>query len=226
MKITFLGTGAADWPLEKPLDYTEFRRLSSALIDEDLLIDPGPQVLAALDDIGVSLKKIKFVIITHRHKDHFCTDTLKALEENGASVIEFCANDEKQVGDYKILALSGNHATCPDTLHYIITANGKTLFYALDGAWLLYDEVTAIKKHKPDLAVLDATIGNIEGDYRIFEHNNLNMVLEIQKSLKPYVNKFCISHMARTLHTDHNTLSLSMQKHDIITAYDGLCIEI
>jgi len=48
MKITFLGTGAADWPLERPSEYTEFRRLSSALIDETLLIDPGPQVPAAL----------------------------------------------------------------------------------------------------------------------------------------------------------------------------------
>ena len=28
VKITFLGTGAADWPLQKPDDYTEFRRLS------------------------------------------------------------------------------------------------------------------------------------------------------------------------------------------------------
>jgi len=43
MKITFLGTGAADWPLQREEKMKEFRRLSSALIDGVLLIDPGPQ---------------------------------------------------------------------------------------------------------------------------------------------------------------------------------------
>ena len=38
MKILFLGTGAADWPAEKPAGCKEFRRLSSALIDDVLLI--------------------------------------------------------------------------------------------------------------------------------------------------------------------------------------------
>ena len=52
MKIEFLGTGAADWPLTKPEEYTEFRRLSSALIDDVLLIDPGPQVSEALRVLG------------------------------------------------------------------------------------------------------------------------------------------------------------------------------
>ncbi len=59
----------------------------------------------------------------------------------------------------------------------------------------MYDEVAGIKQHKPDFAVLDATIGFIDGDYRIFKHNNLNMVMEIKKSLECYIKKFCISHM-------------------------------
>ena len=49
MKITFLGTGAADWPIEKIENMTEFRRLSSVLIDDTLLIDPGPQIFNALN---------------------------------------------------------------------------------------------------------------------------------------------------------------------------------
>ena len=46
----------------------------------------------------------------------------------------------------------------------IITDGERTLFYGLDGAWLLYDEVQAIKEYKPDFAVFDATIGDIDGD--------------------------------------------------------------
>ena len=111
-------------------------------------------------------------------------------------------------------------------MHFIISDGKKTLFYGLDGAWLLYDEVCGIKEYTPDFAVFDATIGDIDGDYRIFEHNNLQMVLEMQKTLKPYIKQFCISHMAYTLHTDHETTAKKMQMYDIITAYDGLEVEL
>ena len=226
MKIMFLGTGAADWPLQKPDDYTEFRRLSSALIDDILLIDPGPQVLYALEDLGKSPEKIKYIINTHSHRDHFSQETCSHLESLGATFIPLSDGEVKRLGQYTVRAYKGNHATCTDTVHFIISDDTRTLFYGLDGAWLLYDEVQAIKKYKPDLAVLDATIGSIYGDYRIFEHNNLNMVLEMKKSLENYVERFCISHMARTLHTDQKTLNEQMKNHNIITAYDGLEIEI
>ena len=226
MKITFLGTGAADWPTEKPKETAEFRRLSSALIDGVLLIDPGPQVLEALNELGIDPGQIQYIINTHRHSDHFCIETLEALKSFGAVFVECFADDKKRIGNYNILALKGNHATCEDTVHFIISAQGKNLFYGLDGAWLLYDEVKAIQENKPDWAVFDATIGYIDGDYRIFEHNNLNMVLEMKKTLDPYIGRFCISHMARTLHPGHKVLSENMHKHDIITAYDGLTLEI
>ena len=70
MKIKFLGTGAADWKREK-YQGNMYRRLSSALIDNKLLIDPGPEVPEALNEFGIDAKDIKFVINTHRHPDHF-----------------------------------------------------------------------------------------------------------------------------------------------------------
>ena len=36
MKILFLGTGAADWPIKRPEGCGEFRRMSSALLDGTL----------------------------------------------------------------------------------------------------------------------------------------------------------------------------------------------
>ena len=58
MKILFLGTGAADFPSEK---CENFRRTSSALIDDIILIDPGPWVLDAIEEFKVDTKKIKYV---------------------------------------------------------------------------------------------------------------------------------------------------------------------
>ncbi len=225
MKILFLGTGAADWPQKREEGMAEFRRLSSAIIDRSLLIDPGPQVIDALEEQGIALGDVKYIINTHPHGDHYNENTRKTLEENGAVFVDMCDGDEKQLGKYTVYAYGGNHSTVNKVVHFIVTDGNSALFYGLDGAWLMYNEVAGIMAHKPSLAVLDATIGDIDGDYRIFEHNNLNMVLEMKKTLKPYVGKFCISHMARTLHTDHKTLSDRMAKEDVITACDGLELE-
>lgn len=221
MEILFLGTGAADWPVQKEPQMQEFRRCSSALIDRCLLIDPGPQVLEALQEYGIERTEIRYIIYTHKHVDHFSEATIEALCKAGAKLITIHAGETCQIAPYQVFGYQGNHATCEEIVHFIIRDAQHAIFYGLDGAWLMYDEVQGIKAHKPDLAVLDATIGNIEGDYRIFEHNNLQMVLEMQKTLAPYVGTFCISHMARTLHTDHHTLEQQMQSYGIVTAYDG-----
>lgn len=226
MRLCFLGTAADDWYWEKPQDGGEYRRRCAVLIDDMLLIDPGPQVLDACNDFNKDLSNIKYVIATHKHSDHFCIDTVEKLEAEGAKLLEIKANEKVVVGKYTISAYHGNHGTSTDTLHFIIGDGEKTVFYGLDGAWLLYDEVMAIQKVAPDFAVLDATIGEVDGDYRIFEHNNLQMILEMQKTLKPYIKKFCISHMALTLHTNHETLAKKMNQYDILTAYDGLEVEI
>ena len=42
MKIHFLGTGAADWDPSLATADHNFRRLSSILVDDCLLVDPGP----------------------------------------------------------------------------------------------------------------------------------------------------------------------------------------
>ncbi len=226
MKITFIGTGAADWPLIRPEEYTEFRRLSSTLVDDCLLIDPGPQVIDGLKELGKDLQQIKYVINTHNHSDHYNAETLAALEACGAKWIPMEAGQVQTLGRYTVRAYRANHSTVHNAVHFIISDGERTLFYGLDGAWLLYEEVQAIKEYRPDLAILDATIGEKEGDYRIFEHNNLRMVREIQTSLKPYIKQFCIDHMARTLHTDHQSLEENMKAYGIMVAYDGLEVEI
>ena len=226
MNILFLGTGAADWPLKRPDSYQEFRRQSSAIIDKCLLIDPGPQVLEALDEQGIALESVKYVICTHKHRDHFNEKTLASLAEAGARCVDFSNNSVQVLGKYTVYAYPGNHGTSKGTLHYMITDGDRAVFYGLDGAWLMYEEVQGIKEHCPHLAVLDATLGYVDGDTRVFEHNDLNMVLVMKNALSPYVGAFCISHMARTLHKSHSELCSDMEKHGIITAFDGMNIEI
>ncbi len=83
MHLTFLGTGAATaCPLpfcrcpvcvsartgQSPQD---IRRRSSLLINDDLLIDLGPDCVQAMHACGKDLTAVRTVLITHAHSDHF-----------------------------------------------------------------------------------------------------------------------------------------------------------
>ncbi len=224
MKFTFLGTGAADWSFKDHKDMAGFRRNSALLIDDCFLIDPGQGVPDALQVFGKRAEDIRYIINTHRHGDHYCQATVDSLKN--AEFYPFCAGEERQIGKFTVTALAANHSTCKGAVHFIVSDGEKRLFYGLDGAWLLYDEVAAIKNGGVDLAVLDATVGERAGDYRIFEHNDLNMVLAMKASLETYIGKFVISHMARTLHTSHDELAAKMAAHGVEVAFDGLELEI
>ncbi|MBQ9121355.1 MAG: MBL fold metallo-hydrolase [Clostridia bacterium] len=219
MKITFLGTGAADWNAREHGNWESFRRNSAALIDDCLLIDPGPDVPDALRTFGKKAEDVRYILNTHNHSDHYNEETVAYLKN--ATLYPMAAGETRTIGPYTVTALRANHATCKDAVHFIVTDGEKSLFYGLDGAWLMYEEVAAIRQTGIDLAVLDATVGDVPGDYRIFEHNNLNMVLEMKRSLEQHIKRFCISHMARTLHTSHAELTAAMKKHGVEVAFDG-----
>lgn len=82
MKITFLGTSAAT---SCPLVFCrcrvcenarinrgkDIRKRSSLLINDDLLIDLGPDVTTAAAMYNIDLTRIKYVLQTHGHSDHF-----------------------------------------------------------------------------------------------------------------------------------------------------------
>ncbi len=224
MKITFLGTGAADWRAADHKEMEGYRRNASALIDDVLLIDPGPDVPDAIESFGIDAGKIRYILNTHRHKDHYCGATFSCFP--GAAFLPLRAGEAATLGKYRVSALAANHGTARCAVHFLITDGEKTLFYGLDGAWLLYDEVAAIQEAKPDLAVLDATVGEQAGDYRVFEHNDLAMARLLKAALAPHVKRFCISHMSRKLHKPHKELAADMAREGIEVAFDGLTLEL
>ncbi len=81
MKITFLGTAAAEgYPAlfcdcpncskARKLGGRNIRCRSSALINDDLLIDFGPDTSAQVLRYNIELRKIQDVLLTHSHLDH------------------------------------------------------------------------------------------------------------------------------------------------------------
>ncbi len=82
MKITFLGTAAAtSYPLAfcrceycnlaRKLGGKDFRKRSSIIINDDLLIDMGPDVMSASFMYDKSTADIRYCLQTHSHSDHF-----------------------------------------------------------------------------------------------------------------------------------------------------------
>lgn len=253
MKMTFLGTGAADW--DQPDASGEIRRFSSALLDGALMLDAPA---TALELLGPEVL-VQEVLLTHGHRDHFCLDALRELavrrRERGASplIVHVEAGwagevsgshiqvrplkplEPFQAAGYEVLPLPANHVPrFPDEqpVHYRISRGGRTLVYATDGAWMPYGAVAALRAQAPfDALVIDATIGDgHDGDYRVFEHNSLPMVRMMVESLRANgqmkaAGQVYLTHLARTLHPCRRDLEASLAP-PYRAAYDGMTVEI
>lgn len=81
MQLTFLGTSAsegypdafcacANCELARAQGGASLRKRSAALVNHDLLIDLGPDLMAAAQMHNISLAKITYCLQTHEHEDH------------------------------------------------------------------------------------------------------------------------------------------------------------
>jgi len=262
LKILFLGTGAADWNINNRNENEEFRRFSSALIEDNLLIDPGPHIFdyAEKNNCPNIFDNVKNIIVTHSHYDHFCSQSVKRLcAKTGCKLWGDNADMRKLMRDLSpdsyesipfypleikstfaisencsVIPLRANHATDDKDetcLNYIIEYNGKRIFYGLDSGWIMYENWLVMQKYKFDALIFEATIGDVEGDNRVFGHNNLKMVEIMTQTFRTQniLNdnaKIIVSHMARTLHTPHAQLVKRLEPLNIIPAFDGMEIEI
>ncbi len=89
MDFTFLGTAASEgYPvafcgcencdLARSRGGPNLRNRSAALVDGILLLDLGPDVMAASLAHGVPLTAVRYCLLTHEHEDHLTTSHLKA----------------------------------------------------------------------------------------------------------------------------------------------------
>ncbi len=256
MELLFLGTGAADWNEADFVEGKEYRRWSSTLIDGELLIDPGPHIFHFAKTVGQPelYNGIKNVIITHSHGDHFNPQTVlklsrisaptfygdeacfrklrSKLTEEELSEIKFASVDcfeTVELGKYQVTSFPSNHLTSDQneqTRNYMIEADGKRLFYGLDGAWLFTAVWNKIRGLHFDAMVLELTLGDLPGNYRTFSHMNIPM-LEIM--LATFRENGCLSensavycsHLAKNLHDDSKTLKARLAPLGAIPVYDG-----
>lgn len=108
MRLTFLGTAASEgYPdafcdcenceAARALGGPSLRKRSAALINDDLLLDFGPDVMTAAMLHGVPLTRLQYCLLTHQHGDHMDPHNFESRHDacgpNGTPHLHFYATE-------------------------------------------------------------------------------------------------------------------------------------
>lgn len=260
MTILFAGTGAADWPAPNHASIAETqhgasRGFSAALIDGQILIDCGASVPDALHFFGADVNTITDILLTHTHADHWNFDAFQQLLAQrtctnpvnlrahpsalsllpqiiGVNECPVVVGQTVSLPTMKITVLEANHDVGPGTaLHFLLQKPEASVLYATDGAWFLKNTWEHLRETVLDAIIWDATCGETRGDWRIFEHNNVDMIKIMQQTLVkqgvlPPHAQIYLTHLSRGLCAPHNVMRDKLAPQGLIPAYDGLEISI
>lgn len=260
MEVLFLGTCARDFAPELKTEFAHkfdlnARRSSSVLLNNTILIDCGEHTINSLEIVGVPLQNISDILITHLHSDHFNISNIEkiaaARKRNKSGKLRLWVQGEAKLpklrnvcvrkmsygvtyaidGSLYVTGLNANHDrdACPQQLCF--EQEGKRFLYACDGAWILNETYYWLKNKALSLLVIDSTVGDYTGDYRIGEHNSIPMIRLMLPSLKIWgvvteSTKIYLSHIAPSLHKSHAETEQIVAKDGLHLAYDGLRLSI
>lgn len=194
MNLLFLGTGAADTQIQLYENSKSFRRNSSAIVNDDLLIDPGLHIFhyAEHNDCDRLFDNVKNIVVTHSHYDHFNPQNFRTIYEkthctlwadkacirrlteafgnefaDSVKFVEMHPFITYDIGNYKVTSLPSNHAT-PDmeeTTRVLLIEDGtRTLYYGCDSSWIPTKTWNFIKKKSINTLVLELTCGTLAYD--------------------------------------------------------------
>ncbi len=99
MKIEFLGTAASEgWPSlfcqceacrrARAAGGRNIRTRQQVLLNDDLLLDFGPDTLMHVNQHGIDLSRIHDVLVTHAHSDHFYPEDMMKITCNYTPIID------------------------------------------------------------------------------------------------------------------------------------------
>lgn len=196
MEVVLLGTGSADgWPnafcrcaaCGAARTSGVLRSPTTALVDDVLLLECGPEAGSAATRHGRSLADVRHVLVTHAHSDHLAPELLlhrswvsdAPLDVVGPSaVIEACrpwvapdapvawttvaAGDAVELGGYRIRVLPAHHRVMADgdaVLYDVTAPDGSRLLWGCDtGPWDA-EWFTAAEGAGYDVVLLEETFG-------------------------------------------------------------------
>jgi len=254
--LLFLGTCAYNYSPRlqnecKDCFDNDARRASAMLVNDHVLIDCGDHVLDSMRIAGKELSAVTDVLVTHFHRDHYNTEHLSIIasakdtplrvwvSEEAAlpeiENVEFCRMTKLQTYTLEcglqVTGLYANHD--PETFpqHFLLEQDGKTALYATDGAWFMLKTYYYLRDRKVDMFIVDATVGDYEGDFRMAEHNSIPMIRLMLPSLKTAGiiddhTAVWMTHIAPSLHKPHAETVEIVKADGMKVAYDGLTLSV
>lgn len=196
MEVVLLGTGSADgWPnpfcrcgsCETQRASDVDRSPSCALVDDVLLLDAGPELAAASRRLAVPLDRVRHLLVTHAHVDHWAPQLLlqrgwvteapldlvgpaDVIEQargwlapsNNVRLVPVVAGDEVVVGEHRVRVLPAAHRVYVegDAVLYDVTGlDGSRLLWACDtGPWA-GEWLESVRDAAFDVVLLEETFG-------------------------------------------------------------------
>lgn len=255
MKLQFLGTCACDFSQKLEAEFKnsfdfDARRSSALLVNDTILIDCGIHTLESLDILKIPYGQITDILITHTHDDHYIPENIAKIAESKEAPLRIWIREGATVPDISnveiirmsllekyekygitVTGLPANHDQTTFPQHLFVEIGGKKLYYACDGAWIMCGALNYLMGSDLDALVLDATMGDLVGDYRIGEHNSIPMIRHMLPSLKTHniisdKTRIFLSHIAPSLHKSHNETVEIAKSFGAEVAYDGLFLVI
>jgi adenosylcobinamide kinase / adenosylcobinamide-phosphate guanylyltransferase len=194
VNLTLLGTGAADgWPnphcgcasCAGARAGGALRGQTSALLDETLLLDCGPETPQAAQRAGLDLTRMRHVLLTHAHPDHCAPAFLlfrawvsdapldvlgppEVVEQARMwvapdSPVRFVAvgpGERHTLGAYDVRVLAAAHGVPGSCVLYDVTGPGGRVLYATDTGPLPDTTVQAVAEARFDAVLLEETFGD------------------------------------------------------------------
>jgi adenosylcobinamide kinase/adenosylcobinamide-phosphate guanylyltransferase len=206
MEVLLLGTGSSDGipntfcRCPTCTDYRvrgEIRTNTSVLVDDRLLIDPGPEAPRQATRYGRDLADLPVILAGHAHDDHLApsllmhrswvTDTPLVVagpapvvassrqwldpDQRTVTFTTLTAGDEVELDRYRVLAIPANHDAMGEALCYLVDDGTDSLLYLTDTGVLPEAAWTALAGRRVGLVLLEETFGAAEG--KGDRHHNL-----------------------------------------------------
>jgi adenosylcobinamide kinase/adenosylcobinamide-phosphate guanylyltransferase len=210
MRVRLLGTGSADgWP-NAFCDCAsclaahragQWRAPTSALVDDRLLLDCGPETPRAALRHGSGLQRVTHVLITHNHPDHSAPMALLARSWAGRTepltvvgtesvIASWCLwvgpdepirwrvvlpGDVLDADGYTVRVLGAAHGDEQAVVYDVTAPTGERVLYATDTGPLPVATIGATTDAQYDLVLLEATFGDRRGPGRPAGEDHLDL---------------------------------------------------
>lgn len=204
IELKFLGTGALGTARVKNKLSKDYRRFSTLLINDDLIIDPSEDVFEFSETFQIRdiCDGVETVLITSSEPDKLSITALERLaskkqiyacaskavsplisDVNGVSALTVDPFTIIEAKKYRIVPLPANHVTDNRgeiTYSYLITCEDKNILYSPGAAFIHPVAWQFLCEMKLDAIIMDCALGNLPYSEKCVSFNNLSLASAVK----------------------------------------------